>query len=81
MASTMAHVAIREQKCGVTRDHQGLDALSGEILIIQGNEDADLEWKSRNNQRHLIYSRVSEKTFIGISDTGSGELQPFLKYS
>lgn len=43
MASAMAHGATREQKCGVTRDHKGLDAFISEILIIQGNEDADLE--------------------------------------
>lgn len=73
----MAHVATRGQKSGHTKNHNCLDALIGEILLIQGNEDADLEWKSSNNQRHLIYFRASEKAFTGISDTGSGEFQPF----
>lgn len=80
MASSVAHVATREQKCGVTGDHKGLDAFISEILIIQGNKDADLErdhWNSRNSQWHLIYFRVSEKAFIGISDTGPAEFQPF----
>lgn len=73
----MAHVAIRGQKCGHTENHNCLDALISAILLIQGNEDADLEWKSRNNQWHLIYFRASEKAFTGISDTGSGDFQPF----
>lgn len=43
MASAVAHVATREQKRGVSGDHKGSDPLINEILIIQGNEDADLE--------------------------------------
>lgn len=43
MASAGSHMATRGQKWVVTGDHKGLDALIGEILIIQGNEDAELE--------------------------------------
>lgn len=59
MAPAMAHVATRGQKCALTEDHNCLDVLTSEIFFIQGNEDAELEWKSRNNQWHLIHFKKS----------------------
>lgn len=77
MASAVVHMATRGQECGLTEDHNCLDALISEILLIRGNEEAELEWKSRTQSVPFdLLQGVSGKAFIAISDISSGEFQP-----